>query len=42
MNEPIHGTTTTTRWSECQQLVHIIIDIYAVFDSNGIDVYFLK
>jgi hypothetical protein len=41
MNTPIHGTTMT-RWDELRQLVHVIIDIYAVFDSNGVDVYFLK
>jgi hypothetical protein len=41
MNIPIHGTTTT-RWDECRQLVHIVTDVYAAFDSNGLDLYFLK
>jgi len=41
MNTPIHGTTTN-RWDELRQLVHVIVDIYAVFDSSGVDLYFLK
>ena len=41
MNTPIHGTTTN-RWDECRQMVHVIVDVFSVFDSNGVDVYFLK
>lgn len=41
MNTPIHGTTTN-RWDELRQMLSIIIDVYAAFDSNGVDVYFLK
>ncbi|CAF1011444.1 unnamed protein product [Adineta steineri] len=41
MNTPIHGTTTN-RWDECRQLVHVIVDVYAAFDTNGVDVYFLN
>lgn len=41
MNTPIHGTTTN-RWDELRQMVLAIAEVYAAFDSNGIDVYFLK
>lgn len=41
MNIPIHGTTTN-RWDELRELVHVIIDVYAILDSDGVDVYFLK
>jgi len=41
MRTSIQGTTNT-RWDELRQMLDIIIDIYAVFDSNGVDIYFLK
>jgi len=41
MRTSIQGTTNT-RWDELRQILDIIIDIYAVFDSNGVDIYFLK
>ena len=41
MNTPIHGTNTN-RWDELRQMVYTIAEIYVAFDSNGIDVYFLK
>ena len=41
MRTSIQGTTNTC-WDELRQILDIIIDIYAVFDSNGVDIYFLK
>ncbi|UJR27722.1 hypothetical protein I4U23_008999 [Adineta vaga] len=41
MNTPIHGTTTN-RWDECRQMVHVIVDVFSAFDPNGVDVYFLN
>lgn len=41
MNTPIHGTTTN-RWDELREMVHVVVDIYAAFDADGVDVYFLK
>lgn len=41
MRTSIQGTTNT-RWDELRQMLDIIIDIYAVLDSNGVDIYFLK
>ncbi|CAF1564170.1 unnamed protein product, partial [Didymodactylos carnosus] len=36
------GNSSKTRWDELKQLVQIIVDISVVFDSNGVDVYFLN
>jgi hypothetical protein len=41
MNTPVSGTTGT-RWDELRSIVQIIIEIGAVFDSNGVDVHFLN
>ncbi|CAF1330134.1 unnamed protein product [Adineta ricciae] len=41
MNTPIQGTNQT-RWDELKTLVNIVVDISAVMDSNGIDIYFLN
>ncbi|CAF1399012.1 unnamed protein product, partial [Adineta steineri] len=41
MNTPVDGTNGT-RWDELRSIVQIIIEIGAVFDSNGVDVHFLN
>ncbi|CAF2740699.1 unnamed protein product [Rotaria sp. Silwood2] len=41
MNTPLQGTNQT-RWDELKSLVNIVVDICAVMDSNGVDVYFLN
>jgi hypothetical protein len=41
MNTPVDGTNGT-RWDELRAIVQIIIEIGTVFDSNGVDVYFLN
>lgn len=41
MNTPVSGTNGT-RWDELRSIVQIIIEIGAVFDANGVDVYFLN
>lgn len=41
MNTPVDGTNGT-RWDELRSIVQIVIEIGAVFDSNGVDVHFLN
>jgi hypothetical protein len=41
MNTPVAGTNGT-RWDELRSIVQIVIEIGAVFDSNGVDVHFLN
>jgi len=41
MNTPVDGTTGT-RWDELRSIVQIIIEIAAIFDTNGVDVHFLN
>jgi hypothetical protein len=41
MNTKVKGTWGT-RWDELRVIVNTIIEISVVFDSNGIDVYFLN
>lgn len=41
MNTPVDGTNGT-RWDELRSIVQIVMEIGTVFDSNGVDVYFLN
>ncbi|CAF2978143.1 unnamed protein product [Rotaria socialis] len=41
MNTPLQGTNQS-RWDELKSVVNTVVDIGAVMDSNGIDVYFLN
>ncbi|CAF1079299.1 unnamed protein product, partial [Didymodactylos carnosus] len=41
MNTPLE-IGTQTRWDEMKQIVNIILDICIIFDSNGVDIYFLN
>ncbi|CAF1170310.1 unnamed protein product [Didymodactylos carnosus] len=41
MNTPLE-TTSQTRWDELKQIINIILDICIIFDSNGVDIYFLN
>ena len=41
MKSPIYDTERT-RWDELCSMVKIIVDIGVIFDSNGVDLYFLN
>lgn len=43
MNTPLDDNTGfSTRWDELKSVVNIVIDISTIFDSDGIDIYFLN
>jgi len=41
MKTPVDGTERT-RWDELRSIVKIVLDIGVIFDSNGVDIYFLN
>ncbi|UJR19823.1 hypothetical protein I4U23_022956 [Adineta vaga] len=41
MNTQVDGTTQT-RWDELREFVKIILEIGTIFDSSGVDIYFLN
>lgn len=41
MNTPLRGSGET-RWHRLCEIVKLIVDIGIVFDSNGVDIYFLN
>ena len=43
MNTPLNdGSTHMTRWDELKSVVNIVISITSIYDSDGIDIYFLN
>lgn len=41
MNTPIDGHKRT-RWDQLRDIVKLILEISVIFDSNGVDIYFLN
>ena len=42
MNTPLSEGPNKTRWEELKSVVKIILDIAMIFDTNGIDIFFLN